>query len=64
MATALLGFTGPKDYLFVLILFMIANVSFATGNIFYNSFLTALAAPSEIDTLSSRGFAFGYVGGG
>ncbi len=64
IATSLLFFTGPDDYLFVLILFMAANVSFATGNIFYNSFLPALAAPSEIDTLSSRGFAFGYVGGG
>ena len=64
VTTSLLVFTGPGDYQLVLILFIIANISFATGNIFYNSFLPALATPAEIDTLSSRGFAYGYIGGG
>lgn len=64
LATGLLVLTGADDYQSVLILFIIANVCFATGNIFYNSFLPALATPSEVNILSSRGFAYGYVGGG
>ena len=64
LTTALLILTDSGDYQLVLLLFIIANISFATGNIFYNSFLPDLAAPDEVDTLSSRGFAYGYVGGG
>ena len=63
LATALLVLTGSGNYQWVLILFIVANISFAAGNIFYNAFLPALATPSEIDILSSRGFAYGYVGG-
>ena len=64
IATALLFLTGATDYQLVLGLFIVANISYAIGNIFYNSFLPALATTSEIDTLSSRGFAYGYMGGG
>jgi UMF1 family MFS transporter len=64
LATSLLILSGSGDYQPVLILFVIANICFATGNIFYNSFLPVLAAKTEVDQLSSRGFAYGYFGGG
>ena len=63
-ATSLLALAGPGQYLFAAALFIVANIGFATGNIFYNSFLPALAEKSELDTLSARGFALGYIGGG
>ena len=63
-AMALLILAGPGRYLLAAGLFIVANVSFAAGNIFYNAFLTVLADGPEMDTLSARGFAYGYLGGG
>lgn len=63
-ATALLATTGPGDHFLLLALFMVANVGFAGGNIFYNSFLPALASGADMDRLSARGYALGYLGGG
>lgn len=63
-ATALLYFAGPGRYLLALGLFILANVGFATSNVFYNSFLPQLAEGPELDRLSARGFALGYIGGG
>jgi len=63
-ATMLLSRVGPGAYLRAAGLFAIANICFAGGNIFYNAFLPMLAAEHELDGLSARGFAYGYVGGG
>jgi len=63
-ATSLLVLAGPGNYLLAALLFIIANIGFAGGNIFYNAFLPALAEGPELDRLSARGFALGYIGGG
>ena len=62
--TGLLAFAGPGQYLLAAGLFVIANIGFAAGNIFYNAFLPALANDHELDRLSARGYALGYIGGG
>ncbi len=62
--TGLLYFATPGRYIMAVFIFILANISFAGGNIFYNAFLPKLAANHELDRLSSRGFAFGYIGGG
>lgn len=41
---------------------IIACVGFWGSQVFYNSFLPEIAAPEDRDTVSARGFAFGYVG--
>jgi UMF1 family MFS transporter len=64
LATACLFFATPGKYIFASLFFIIANVGFAGSNVFYNAFLPKLAASYELDRLSSRGFAFGYIGGG
>jgi len=64
LATSLLFFATPGKFLFAAFLFIIANIGFAGSNVFYNAFLPKLAANHELDRLSSRGFAFGYIGGG
>ena len=63
-ATALLVLAGPGRYLLAAGLFVVANACFAAGNIFYNAFLPILARGTEMDRLSARGFALGYLGGG
>lgn len=46
------------------LLFILANLSFGAAIVFYNAFLPDIASPDQRDTVSSKGFAFGYVGGG
>jgi UMF1 family MFS transporter len=64
LATAALVFAGPGNYLLAAGLFVLGNIGFAAGNVFYNAFLPTLASGHEADRLSARGFAFGYIGGG
>jgi UMF1 family MFS transporter len=42
----------------------LANIGFAGCLVFYNSFLPHIAPRELLDDVSSRGFAYGYVGGG
>ena len=44
-------------------LFLIANLSFGASIVIYNSFLPDIAPEAERDTVSSKGFAWGYAGG-
>lgn len=64
LATALLYLTTHGQYLAAAALFIIANIGFSGGNIFYNAYLTTLAKPGQTDRLSAQGFATGYIGGG
>jgi len=63
-ATSLLYLLSQGDYLAAIGLFIISNIGFSSGNIFYNSYLTVLARPGQTDRLSAQGFATGYIGGG
>lgn len=62
--TALLSVTASGDYLSAAALFILGNIGFAGGNVLYNAYLPLLTPPEEMDRLSARGFAYGYVGGG
>jgi len=64
LCATLLATCGPGDALPALGLFILAQASFAGGNVFYDAFLPSLAPDSTRDALSSRGYAYGYVGGG
>ena len=44
--------------------FILANVGFGGSLVFYNSLLPHVAPQGLLDDVSSRGFAYGYVGGG
>jgi MFS transporter, UMF1 family len=59
----LLFLTGDR-YLVGALLFLIANIAFGASVVVYNSFLPQLASPDRRDTVSSIGWAMGYVGGG
>ncbi len=45
-------------------LFIIANVGFSGANVFYDSLLPGVASERKVDSVSSLGFALGYIGGG
>jgi UMF1 family MFS transporter len=54
--------TGDS-YIIGALLMMIANMSFAAANVFYNAFLVDLTTEDKRDRVSSYGFASGYAGG-
>ena len=57
------AYTG-QPWLWFLAMFIIANIGFAGCLVFYNTFLPHIAPRELLDDVSSRGFAYGYVGGG
>ncbi len=44
--------------------FLIANLAFGASIVIYNAFLPGLSSEEERDTVSSRGWGIGYLGGG
>jgi UMF1 family MFS transporter len=64
LATGLFVFLGDDTYLLGSILFIVGNVGFAGANIFYESLLPHIAKRNDIDQISTKGYALGYVGGG
>ncbi len=64
IATSLLVFVGTGDYILCSILFILGNIGFSGANVFYDSFLPLITKDDEIDQVSSKGFAMGYLGGG
>ncbi len=53
-----------QPWLWFLAMFVLANVGFAGCLVFYNALLPHIAPRELLDDVSSRGFAYGYVGGG
>lgn len=64
IGSLLLAWPQPHQWGQAALAFLLANLGFAAGNLFYNSYLPHLADDSDLDRLSSRGFALGYLGGG
>ncbi|MFF3910440.1 MFS transporter [Streptomyces sp. NPDC001848] len=62
-ATAGLFFLDGDRYLLGGLLLIVANASVAVSMVVYNSYLPLIAPPEERDTVSSRGWAFGYAAG-
>ncbi|MDP9430558.1 MAG: MFS transporter [Actinomycetota bacterium] len=63
LATTALYLVADGRYLLGAVLFILANISFGAATVVYYSWLPDLAGPDERDAVSSRGWAFGYVGG-
>jgi UMF1 family MFS transporter len=64
--TALLAFVPPSlpnAAIIALLLYVIADLAFEVGYVFYNSFLPAIASPARIGRVSGYGWGLGYVGG-
>jgi len=62
-ANCLMFFIQGNLYLMGGLLFIIANVCFGAALVFYNAFLPEITTEDQADKVSSRGFAYGYLGG-
>jgi UMF1 family MFS transporter len=62
--TSLLFFASTGDVFMTLGLFLLAHLGFVGANVFYDAYLPELTTDETIDMVSSRGFAWGYIGGG
>src|SRR5215510_9027140 len=63
IANCLMFFIQGNLYLWGGLLFIIANVCFGASNVFYNAFLPEITTDDQADKVSSRGYAYGYLGG-
>ena len=63
-ATLMMATIGRGEWQYALLIFMVANVAIAASFVFYDSLLPHIAAPGEIDRVSTAAYALGYLGGG
>ena len=59
----MLYFCKSGDVGLTIALFMGTQVCFVAGNVFYDAFLPQIASEDKLDSVSAKGYAFGYVGG-
>lgn len=64
LASLCFVFVGYGDYMLASILFILGTIGFSGGNAFYDALLNDLVEPERRDYVSSRGYAYGYIGGG
>ena len=61
--TALLYFVQKGDILLGMVLFILAEIGYRGGQVFYNSLLPEVAEQDEIGRVSGNGWAIGLMGG-
>jgi UMF1 family MFS transporter len=64
VGTGLFMVLGGDSYVLASILYIVGAVGFSGANVFYESLLPHIAKKGDIDQVSTRGYAMGYVGGG
>lgn len=64
LASLCFVFVGNGDYMLASFLFILGTIGFSGGNAFYDALLNDLVEPDKRDYVSSKGYAFGYIGGG
>jgi len=62
LATASLYFVGKGDIFLAIVIFVLANVGFEAGLVFYDAFLPELTSPKNYGRVSGYGFGMGYIG--
>lgn len=60
----MLWFCRQGDVVLTMCLFLLAHIGFVGANVFYDAYLPDLAEPERQDWVSTKGFAYGYIGGG
>ena len=63
-ATLLMATIDRGNWTYAALLFVVANIGVAASQVFYDSLLPHIAAPEELDRVSTSGFALGFLGGG
>ncbi len=52
----------PLSWFPFLVIFVVAKIGYSSSLIFYDSMLTDVTTPERMDTVSSHGYAWGYIG--
>ncbi len=63
-AASLMFFVSGGQWLLGVVLLIIANLGLGGSLVVYDAILIDIAVPNDRDRVSSRGWAFGYAGGG
>ncbi|HWM03681.1 MAG TPA: MFS transporter [Actinophytocola sp.] len=63
-ATVLMSLVSGTNWQLGVILFILGNIGYGTSVVIYYSFIPEIASADERDGLSTRGWAFGYLGSG
>jgi len=61
--TALLFFVQKGDIFIGMLFFILAEIGYRSGQVFYNSLLPEIASPEEMGRVSGNGWAIGSLGG-
>ena len=61
-STGLLYYLQEGDILWAMVLFILANIGFEAGIVFYDAYLPELTSPKNFGRVSGYGFAMGYLG--
>jgi UMF1 family MFS transporter len=64
LGTGLLVLVDTGDWLLASLLFIFGRIGFAGANVFYDALLPHVAKGEDLDVVSTRGYAMGYLGGG
>lgn len=64
IGTGLLVLVSTGDWLLAAFFFVFGRIGFAGANVFYDALLPHISTPEDQDSISARGFALGYLGGG
>ena len=52
------------QWVWLMVMFVIANVGLNGASVFYNAILPHMGTDDEMDAISNKAFAYGYLGGG
>ena len=64
IGTGLLALVGSGDWVLASILVIVGRVGVGAAMVFYEALLPHVARPDDLDRVSTRGYAVGYLGGG
>jgi UMF1 family MFS transporter len=64
LGTGLLVLVDTGDWMLASILFIFGRIGFTGANVFYDALLPHTAKEEDLDVVSTRGYAMGYLGGG
>ena len=63
----LIGFDflySDSEWIWLMVFFLLANIGLNGAGVFYNAMLPHMGTDDEMDDISNRAFAYGYLGGG
>ena len=63
----LIGFDflySGSEWIWLMVFFLLANIGLNGAGVFYNALLPHMGTDDEMDDISNRAFAYGYLGGG